>query len=138
MKTMLKSKTDTMKKSMLALAVAIVLTGCHQNDTKKMKKLPANVPVTAVWKGGADEGFWFDILDISSQKNTIRFRLYDDFDGQLALEADFSATSCQDILAWPKQKILADIFVLEDYDIILNNDCHLTIIRPILDGRMKE
>ena len=56
---------------------------------------PANVPVSAVWKGGCDGGVWMELVDIKA--DTIRFRIYRDWNGILELDADFVFENCKDL-----------------------------------------
>jgi hypothetical protein len=53
---------------------------------------PANVPTSAVWKGGCDGGSWVELVDIRA--DTIRFRIYHDWSGNLELDADFIYENC--------------------------------------------
>ena len=48
---------------------------------------PENVPDSAVWVGGCDGGNWIELVDF--KEDTIRFRLYADWNGELILDADF-------------------------------------------------
>lgn len=53
---------------------------------------PSNVPVSAVWKGGCDGGNWMELVDIKA--DTIRFKIYRDWNGDLMLDADFVYENC--------------------------------------------
>lgn len=55
-------------------------------------KKPSNVPVSAVWKGGCDGGNWVEMVDIKA--DTVRFRIYRDWNGDLILDADFVCKNC--------------------------------------------
>jgi len=57
---------------------------------------PANVPVSAIWKGGCDGGNWVELVDIKA--DTIRFRIYSDWNGDLILDADFVSENCNNLL----------------------------------------
>ena len=56
---------------------------------------PVNVPVSAVWKGGCDGGNWMDLVDIKD--DTIRLRIFRDWNGELLLDADFVPEKCNDL-----------------------------------------
>ena len=56
---------------------------------------PANVPVSAIWKGGCDGGNWLELVDIKD--DTIRLRIYRDWNGELILDADFVSENCKDL-----------------------------------------
>jgi hypothetical protein len=53
------------------------------------------VPVLAVWKGGCDGGNWVELVDIKA--DTIRFRIYRDWNGDLILDADFVSKNCNNL-----------------------------------------
>lgn len=55
-------------------------------------KKPANVPVSAIWAGGCDGGNWVELVEIRA--DTIRFRIYHDWSGNLELDADFICENC--------------------------------------------
>lgn len=48
---------------------------------------PRTVPVEAVWSGGCDGGDWIELVEI--KKNAYRFRIYQDWNGELKMDADF-------------------------------------------------
>lgn len=48
---------------------------------------PEKVPCTAIWKGGHDGGYWIELVNIRT--DTIRFRIYNEWSGELILDADF-------------------------------------------------
>ena len=56
---------------------------------------PASVPVSAVWKGSCDGGSWVELVDIKA--DTVRFRIYYDWSGDLELDADFVFEKCNDL-----------------------------------------
>ena len=53
-----------------------------------------NVPDDAVWKGNSNEAFW--IQKVSSNDSTIRFRIYNDYDDKMILDADFYSPGYED------------------------------------------
>jgi hypothetical protein len=48
---------------------------------------PKNVPTLAVWSGGCDGGDWIELVDIKEDK--YRFRIYQDWNGELKMDAYF-------------------------------------------------
>ncbi len=57
---------------------------------------PSNVPVEAAWIGGCDGGIWLEFVDIQTP-DTIRFKIYRDWNGDLILDANFVCDSCPDM-----------------------------------------
>ena len=55
-----------------------------------------NIPSSAIWKGGCDGGVWMELVDIKA--DTIRFRIYQDWNGELLLDANFVSENCTDLL----------------------------------------
>lgn len=53
---------------------------------------PESVPSSAIWKGGCDGGNWIELVEL--KKDTIRFRVYRDWDGELILDSDFKYSNC--------------------------------------------
>ena len=53
-----------------------------------------NVPDDAVWKGNSKEAFW--IQKVSSNDSAIRFRIYNDYDDKMILDADFYSPGYED------------------------------------------
>ena len=52
------------------------------------------VPDDAVWKGNSKEAFL--IQKVSSNDSTIRFRIYNDYDDKMILDADFYSPGYED------------------------------------------
>jgi hypothetical protein len=90
-----------MKTKLLYLFAGIIIVGMVLFVTWLFKRpceqweKPANVPVLAVWKGGCDGGNWVELVDIKA--DTIRFRIYHDWNGNLLLDADFVSENCNDL-----------------------------------------
>ena len=53
---------------------------------------PSKVPESAVWKGGCDGGSWIELVSIAKEK--VRFRIYQDWNGDLILDAVFEYKDC--------------------------------------------
>jgi hypothetical protein len=56
---------------------------------------PPKVPASAIWKGDCDGGDWVELVDI--KKDTVRFRIYRDWNGELILDADFIYENCNSL-----------------------------------------
>lgn len=54
---------------------------------------PPLVPRNAVWKGGCDGGNWIELASWSI--DTVRLRIYRDWNGELILDADFVYVDCR-------------------------------------------
>jgi hypothetical protein len=76
------------------VGIALFVDWLFKQPCKEWEK-PANVPVSAVWKGGCDGGCWVEFVDIKA--DTIRFRIYYDRRGYLELDADFVSDKCNDL-----------------------------------------
>lgn len=48
---------------------------------------PTDVPISAIWSGGQDGGYWYELVNIKD--SIYRFRVYSDYDGELCLDADY-------------------------------------------------
>lgn len=50
---------------------------------------PHIVPESAIWNGGCDGGEWIELIEINKDK--YRFRIYQDWSGELKIDADFKS-----------------------------------------------
>lgn len=48
---------------------------------------PESVPESAIWNGGCDGGEWIELVEIKEGK--YRFRIYQDWNGELKMDANF-------------------------------------------------
>lgn len=71
----------------------VVLYKWFFNQPCKVPEKSDNVPRSAVWKGDCDEGQWIEL--VSMREDTCRFRIYQDYDGSLILDADFYYVDCE-------------------------------------------
>jgi hypothetical protein len=84
-----------------AIIITILVVACFLffkwffNQPCEPPEKPDKVPQSAVWKGGCDGGHWMELVEIKDNK--YRFRIYRDWDGELALDADFifSGSECK-------------------------------------------
>src|SRR6218665_245133 len=88
----------------------------------------SNIPKTAVWKGGIDEGFWLDVIGVNAKKKTYRIRIYNDYKGELVMDADFPLT----------KTVLEFVSYFEFDKIVLANGCNLRMIKPAYGGSFEE
>lgn len=52
-------------------------------------KRKENIPNLAIWKGSCQEGFWFELVNYDDVNHRYRFKIYNDYDGNLEIDADF-------------------------------------------------
>jgi hypothetical protein len=84
--------------SIIGIFVVIFVLGYFAIDTNvgcDPPEKPANVPVTAEWKGGCDGGTWVELVEMKADE--IRFRIYRDWNGDLLLDANFVYENCNDL-----------------------------------------
>ena len=132
---------------MLVIILASIVTffvRSFNNNNYEPNRLP-NIPKEAIWKGAADEGFWIDVIDVDPIKRTVRLRVYNDYNGELALDADFLEKSNCIITPFTKDYIRKNIFAfasvsgVENRDeIAMKNSCSLKLIKPAYGGSFKE
>ena len=97
-----------------------------------------NIPKSAVWIGGVDGGFWFNVVDIDSIKKTYRFKIYNDYNGELVMDADFVKDSiCNNEYPLSKE-VLKEIMLFEFDKIEMLNNCKLNMIKPAYGGSFWE
>lgn len=70
------------------IAILVIIIVKKQKEETNLGKT-SNIPANAIWKGGLDEGFWFDITEFNPKNNQYRIRIYNDYDGQLNIDANF-------------------------------------------------
>jgi hypothetical protein len=105
------------------------------NNTEPPERL-TNIPETAIWKGGADGGYWYDIVNIDNAKKSYRFRIYDDYEGGLVLDADFiKNASCDDSYSLDRN-ILEKVNYFNFDKIVMIGNCELNIIEPVYGGEL--
>ncbi len=68
---------------------------CLFNKPYNKTERPSNVPEQAILIGGCEGGNWFELVDI--KEDTIRLRIYHDFNGELMFDADFISENCKDV-----------------------------------------
>lgn len=86
-----------MKIKLLKMIGVIIIIGMilsiiylfYQNSNHNDR--PENIPCTAIWKGGHDGGCWIELVNIRT--DTIRFRIFNEWSGELILDADFVPNS---------------------------------------------
>ena len=79
----------------IIIGIILFITWLFKRPCKNWER-PVNVPVSAVWQGGCDGGNWMELVDIKD--DTIRLRIYRDWNGELILDADFVSENCNDLL----------------------------------------
>lgn len=121
---------------LFALVIAIWYKIRIPDESRPNKLL--NIPKNAIWKGAEDEGFWFEIISINSTQKTYRIKIYNDYNGELVVDADFiKQDSCKSELPLNKE-IIKQIAYFEFNKIEMKNDCSLKIIKPVYGGTFLE
>lgn len=98
----------------------------------------STIPKTAVWKGGVDEGFWFDVVNVDTVKKAYRIKVYNDYKGELVMDADFvKQDSCN--AEYPLNKSVLEYVSYFEFDkIVMTKDCNLKMIKPAYGGSFWE
>lgn len=104
----------------------------NENSPKKL----ANIPESAIWSGGVDEGFWFELVELYQDHKKVRIRIYNDYDGNMVLDADFTPIS--DCKIKDESELLNKINYFEFKKIILLDGCELDAIYPAYGGAFWE
>lgn len=78
----------------LIVFIVLFIIWLFKRPCKKWER-PVNVPISAVWQCGCDGGNWMKLVDI--RDDTIRLRIYRDWNGKLILDADFVSENCNDL-----------------------------------------
>lgn len=126
------------------LIVSLALTGIilfwfsvRVPNKDELERL-SNIPEAAVWKGGIDEGFWFDVVDVNAEKKTYHIKIYNDYKGELVMDADFAKQdSCN--TEYPLNKSILEYVSYFEFDkIVMVKDCNLKIIKPAYGGSFKD
>lgn len=125
----------------LVLVSVVIFWYCISVPNKNNPDRLPNIPKEAIWKGATDEGFWIDIVDLDATNRTVRVKIYTDYNGELALDANFKEQSKCEITPFTKKNILNNIIAfssksgIENRDEIwLKNHCSLKMIRPAYGG----
>jgi len=125
---------------LLALS-GLALIFYADKEARKQQQRPINVPKSAVWKGAQDEGFWIYIASLDTVSRTVRVKIYNDYDGRLALDANFSEKKNCVLMPFTKAAIYENILayaarngIERREEIILKNNCSLIMIKPAFGG----
>jgi hypothetical protein len=94
---------------------------------------PSCVPISAVWKGACDGGAWIEFVSV--KKDTIRFRIYRDWNGDLMMDADFTYKDCGNLRLtkdnWNEYVTFFDGHTLNIYKKSDDSYCQLNLIYPL-------
>ena len=117
----------------LALIVfGILFSKWFFNQHCEPPKKPNGVPVSAVWKGGCDGGNWIELVSIKN--DTLRFKIYRDWNGDLLLDADFEYVNCNSFRLTASNWVEHIAYfgeALEIYEKLNVGKCRLTPITPV-------
>jgi hypothetical protein len=129
--------------SIILLGIGFYLYLITSNNPKEPEKF-TNIPQEAIWRGAVDEGFWIYIVDINENEKVIRLNIYNDYNGELALDARFDTSNCQ-LMSFSKESIYENIIAfassngIESRDeIMMKNECGLKMIEPAYGGTFKD
>jgi hypothetical protein len=120
----------------IAVALAIGWFMIRVPDDHQAER-PHNVPLTAFWKGSVEEGFWFIVNGVDTVERSYHFKIFNDYDGELVMDADFQIDdSCR--LHMPSKERIADEIVYFEFDKIVLDSCILKIQYPAFGGSFWE
>jgi len=95
----------------------------------------SNIPDDAIWHGATDEGFWFWIVSVDSVNRHVRVKIYNDYDGMLMMDGNYSEQKGCEIEPFTADNIIDNIFYYGFDDIDLKKrQCRLILIQPALGG----
>jgi hypothetical protein len=107
------------------LLIILYIFFCLDFDMKEVRlERPKTVPKSAVWAGGIDGGYWFDLVEFEMKPKEFKFIIYNESTGDIYLQDSFVITdNCK--------KIPLNILVLDEINyyansqIVLKNGCIL-------------
>ena len=121
----------------IILVVSFYFWLMTSNNPKPPERL-ASIPETATWIGSVDEGFWYDIVSVNEAKKTYRFRVYNDYKGDLVMDANFKKDSLCD-KEYPLNKGVLQKINFFNFDKIgMIDNCALKIVEPAYGGTFVE
>jgi hypothetical protein len=103
-----------------------------------MKENTTNIPKAAIRKGGVEGAFWIHL--VSKKEAFYKFKIYDDYNGELVLEANFIPKGdCTTLDNLAPTQLLEAIFEYDNHKTIIFTDiaCQLILVPPVIDGRYK-
>lgn len=80
---------------MLFIGVLLCLKCVHKNPCSSPER-PVNIPKDAIWSGDCDGGNWIELVEIKD--NIFRFRIYQDYNGMLLMDANFKSNSDKNLI----------------------------------------
>ena len=99
---------------------------------------PKLVPETAVWKGDFDEGFWISFVDTIGYSTQYRFKIFRDYNGELAFDGLFKPVSkCPNFAN--KEQLLNHIKFFDftkGYRLVIDDSCYLEPLLPPIGGSL--
>jgi hypothetical protein len=124
--------------TILSLCVLLFFIKCFSSNVAESPDKPKSVPNSAVWKGDFDEGFWIDLINSDTLNDKFRFKVYNDYNGELVFDGVFILSpSC--LCNFNKKKILNNILFFEfreQYKLVINDSCFLKAIMPAYGGSL--
>ena len=92
------------------LIIIFIFSSCFTSTYSPTR--PAKVPETAVWKGGVDGGYWFNLVSVKAKRN-FHFIIYNDFTGEVVEDDFFHLSENCNAKSYDSIQILNSI---SDYD----------------------
>lgn len=85
-------------KSFSILILALLFNNCSTKPLMPPERIEG-IPVSAVWHGGRDGGYWFDVTEIKSGP-IYRIKIYNDVTGKLLWNNNYKIEdSCKELLS---------------------------------------
>jgi hypothetical protein len=98
----------------------------EDNNSSKLKNIPSN----AIYGGHLDGGFWFEFVK-NYDNLKYRFRIYNDYNGKLVLDADFLVNKNKKLLVNSEKDIDNILFMFKYLKI---NEIDLKPVYPAYGG----
>lgn len=99
----------------------------------------SNIPENSKWIGSVDEGFWFFIVSVDSTKKETRIQVYNDYNGNLAIDANYKLQSGCEVNPFTIENIRDNISYYGFHDIELKEQsCKLNLLKPVIGGEFSE
>ena len=122
----------------VSLFIGIKWVDANCDDNIFPEKL-SNIPELSFWRGTCKEGFWFNFVEFDKNINSIRIRIYNDYDGALVYDANYMPDSSCCISLFEINSLAKQIWAFDGNNILLKNDsCTLYPILPAFGGTFWE
>lgn len=106
----------------LSVFIIIILTvfKIEFNSFNNYPERPEKVSKTAIWAGGADGGYWFDLVNYDKKNKVYLITIFEEKKGEVVLDGKFiQKDSCDNLTK--DNKILKKINYFANNEIVLDN-----------------